>query len=191
MRRYSRLASLTGLAVAAALFTAACTSAAATPLTTVQGATSTPTDVAAAVATPTAVPAAASLTIGSTASATMGDYLTGQNGMTLYILKTDKPDSSTCSGSCATNWPPLTVPSATTAITGPASADKGFATISRADGTIQVTYNHMPLYYFAGDSSAGNTNGQGKNNVWFVAPVSGTVGAGATPAPTSNGGTQY
>jgi predicted lipoprotein with Yx(FWY)xxD motif len=51
-----------------------------------------------------------------------------------------------------------------------------FATITRADGTVQVTFNHMPLYYFSGDSVAGDTNGQGTNN-WFVAPLSGTVPA--------------
>jgi hypothetical protein len=57
-----------------------------------------------------------------------------------------------------------------------------FATITRADGTVQVTYNHMPLYYFAGDSAAGDTKGQGTLGVWFVAPVSGTVTASTAPA---------
>jgi predicted lipoprotein with Yx(FWY)xxD motif len=51
-----------------------------------------------------------------------------------------------------------------------------FATITRADGTVQVTFNHMPLYYFSGDSVAGDTNGQG-TNTRFVAPLSGTVPA--------------
>jgi predicted lipoprotein with Yx(FWY)xxD motif len=114
-----------------------------------------------------------SLTLGSTASTTMGAYLTAQNGMTLYVLTTDTPDTSSCSGSCATNWPPLTV-AGNTAVTGPTGATGTFGTINRSDGTIQVTYNHMPLYYYAGDSAAGDTNGQGKLGVWFVAPVSGT-----------------
>jgi len=62
---------------------------------------------------------------------------------------------------------------------------------------MQVTYNHWPLYYFAGDSAAGDTKGQGKNGTWFVAPLSGSlasmapsVAPAATPAasaPASSG----
>jgi predicted lipoprotein with Yx(FWY)xxD motif len=192
MRPSSRLVSLTGLAVAAALLAAACTSAASTPGAAVLGATNTPTT-APAVATPVVTPSAAgaTLTIGSAASPVTGAFLTGKDGMTLYILKSDTADKSTCSGSCATNWPPLVVASGTMTIAGPADATMAFATITRADGTLQVTYNHMPLYYFAGDSAAGDTKGEGKNNVWFVAPVSGTVLVPATPGPTSNGGSTY
>jgi len=92
---------------------------------------------------------------------------------------------STCTGSCATNWPPLTV-SVGAAIAGPNGASGAFATFTRSDGTIQVTYNHMPLYYFAGDSKAGDTTGQGKNNTWFVAPLSGSLApAAASPAATA------
>jgi hypothetical protein len=70
-------------------------------------------------------------------------------------------------------------------ITGPTGATGTFATITRSDGIVQVTYNHMPLYYFSGDSAAGDTTGQGKNGVWFVAPASGTVPSGAAGAATS------
>jgi hypothetical protein len=66
-------------------------------------------------------------------------------------------------------------------ITGPSDATGAFATITRSDGTIQVTYNHMPLYYNSGDSAAGNTTGQGLSGTWFVAPVSGSVGS-ASPS---------
>jgi predicted lipoprotein with Yx(FWY)xxD motif len=120
------------------------------------------------------------MTLGSATSSTLGAYLTGQNGMTLYVLTNDTPDNSTCSGSCATTWPPLTVAAGAT-LTGPSSAMSAFGQAARSDGTVQVTYNHMPLYYYAGDSAAGDTNGQGKNNTWFVAPVSGSL----TTAPTA------
>jgi predicted lipoprotein with Yx(FWY)xxD motif len=140
----------------------------------------TPPATPAAVATSAAPAAPASLTIASTPDSTLGEYLTGLNGMTLYVLTLDKADSSSCSGSCATNWPPLTVAGGTT-IAGPSSATGAFATITRADGTMQVTYNHMPLYYFAGDSAAGDTKGQGKNGTWYVAPVSGSVANAPTP----------
>jgi predicted lipoprotein with Yx(FWY)xxD motif len=77
-------------------------------------------------------------------------------------------NSSSCTGSCAANWPPLTVKSGTKVVGG--TGVKGtFATITRADGTHQVTYRGKPLYYFSGDGSAGDTNGQGIGGVWYVA----------------------
>lgn len=175
MRPNPRLFSLAGLAVGAALIAAACSSAAATsapvitPAAAVAGATSTP------------APQSAAFTIGMTNDPALGSYLTGKNGMTLYVLLKDSPDTSTCSGSCATTWPPLTVP-AGAMVEVPAGGTSPVATTNRADGTVQVTYNHMPLYYFSGDSAAGDHNGQGKLNVWFVAPLSGTV---TTPAPSA------
>jgi predicted lipoprotein with Yx(FWY)xxD motif len=173
MRPRSRWTSLAGLAVGVAIIATACSAAASTPAAGVQGATSAPT-----LAYPVG---AAGITIGSTASSTLGAYLTGQNGMTLYILTKDTPDTSTCSGSCSTNWPPLTV-AAGAAITGPSDAMDQFGMAARPDGTVQVTYNHWPLYYFAGDSAAGDTNGQGKLGTWFVAPVSGSH---STPVPAA------
>jgi predicted lipoprotein with Yx(FWY)xxD motif len=180
-----------------ALIAAAC-SAAATPAVNVYGATATPTTAAmsattapAAMATPSATPAVvAGLNIGSTDDPTLGPYLTGQNGMTLYVLTKDTPNTTTCTGSCATNWPPLTVAGGAK-ISGPGSAKSAFATINRPDGTVQVTYNHMPLYYFAGDSASGDTNGEGKLGTWFVAPLSGVLSAnapGATATSNSNSG---
>jgi predicted lipoprotein with Yx(FWY)xxD motif len=166
MRPSSRLALLAGLAAGAALIAGACTSAAATPTVP---------------AAPAAPAAATSITIGTANSPTLGAYLTGQNGMTLYVLTKDAPDTSTCSGACATNWPPLVVAGGAT-ITGPSGAMSTFATITRSDGTVQVTYNHMPLYYYAGDSAAGDTTGQGINGVWFVAPLSGSLASAAPSA---------
>ena len=67
-----------------------------------------------------------------------------------------------------------------------------FASFVRADGTTQVTHNGMPLYYFAGDTKAGDTNGQGVNGVWFVATPAGGGPAGSpSAAPTKNGGYNY
>jgi hypothetical protein len=104
--------------------------------------------------------------------------------MTLYVLTTDSADTSSCSGTCATNWPPLAAAIGAT-ITGPSGATGAFATITRSDGIVQVTYNHMPLYYYAGDSAAGDTKGQGKNGVWFVAPLSGSVPSAGASAGAS------
>lgn len=175
MRPSSRWTPLAGLAVGVALIAGACSAAAATPGATVLGAT----------ATPAAPAGAMTLTLGSTSDQVMGAYLTGQNGMTLYILTKDTPDTSTCTASCATAWPPLTVASGA-AITGPTGAMSPFATTTRSDGTVQVTYNHWPLYYFSGDSVAGDTLGQGKNGVWWVAPLSGVVSSQAPAAPAAS-----
>jgi predicted lipoprotein with Yx(FWY)xxD motif len=183
MRLAPRLASLTGLAVGVALFAAACSSAATpTPAATVAAATATPTAAVAAASPSVADTSSATvnLTLGATTDPTLGDYLTGPTGMTLYVLTKDTPDTSTCTGSCATTWPALTAVSGAMITCHGASGT--FATITRADGTVQVTYNHMPLYYFSGDSAAGDTTGQGTNNVWFVAPLSGSLPSPAAAA---------
>jgi predicted lipoprotein with Yx(FWY)xxD motif len=179
MRPNSRWTSLAGFAVGVAIVATACSAAAATPTAAVQGATTAPTSAGPA--------GAATITLGSTNDPALGAYLTGQNGMTLYVLNKDTPDASTCSGACATNWPPLAAAAGAT-ITGPSGAMNPFATITRSDGIVQVTYNHMPLYYYSGDSTAGDTKGQGKNGTWFVAPVSGSLGpaAPASMAPAAS-----
>lgn len=104
----------------------------------------------------------------STGTGADGAYLTGRNGMTLYIFKNDSANTSVCEGDCATNWPPLVVaadrtPSAEDGVTGK------LTTFARADGSMQVAYDGKPLYYFAGDQAAGDTNGQGVKDVWFIA----------------------
>jgi predicted lipoprotein with Yx(FWY)xxD motif len=169
MRPTPRWTLAAGLVAGAALLVSACASAGSTPGSSVEGAMATMTP-----------GEAASLTLGSRTSPDLGTYLTGQSGMTLYIFTVDAPDVSNCSGGCATNWPPLTVAPGTT-ISGPSGATGTFGTITRADGSIQVTYDHMPLYYFAGDSVAGDTNGQGVGGNWFVALVG---GPGASPSAT-------
>jgi predicted lipoprotein with Yx(FWY)xxD motif len=190
MRPSSRWTYLAGIGVGIALVATACSSAA-TATTSVLGATSAPPAV-------TTAAGATSLMVGTNTSPSLGAYLTGQNGMTLYVLTKDSPNMSTCTGSCSSNWPPLTVASSVT-VSGPAAATDTFGTMTRSDGTTQVTYNHMPLYYFSGDSAAGDANGEGKLGVWFVAPVSGTVmspagsaapasPASASPASSSNYG---
>ncbi len=183
MRPSPRWTSLAGLAVGAALIVSACSSAAATSAPTVATAAS-----VAPAASTASVAGAASLTIATTNSSTLGQYLTGLNGMTLYVLTKDTPGVSTCTGTCATSWPPLVL-AAGTNVAPPAGATGTFATFARADGTMQVTYNGMPLYYFAGDSAAGDTNGQGKSGVWFVAPLSGSLPA-ASAAATPPAATQ-
>jgi predicted lipoprotein with Yx(FWY)xxD motif len=97
-------------------------------------------------------------------------FLTGEDGKTLYIFKKDTANSgkSACgAGACSDNWPAFTVEDASQL-----KADSGVSgkldVITRDDGTKQVTYNGLPLYYFAGDSAAGSANGASIAN-WAVA----------------------
>ncbi len=85
-------------------------------------------------------------------------------GFTLYVFDDDlaAPGSSTCGGSCAATWPPLRVDD------GVATGVTNLGTIVRGDGTLQATYDGRPLYFFSGDTVAGDTNGDGLGGVWHV-----------------------
>jgi predicted lipoprotein with Yx(FWY)xxD motif len=89
----------------------------------------------------------------------LGPILVGPNGMTLYMFLSDTTTMSTCSGSCAQNWPPLTTTGSPRAMGGVSQSLLG--TIRRQDGTMQVTYHGHPLYSFIADSHPGMANGEG------------------------------
>jgi|SRR5579859_2760853 len=110
--------------------------------------------------------APALLAVGS--SATIPTFLTAQNGMTLYTFANDKAGVSNCTGQCASLWPPYSVPDGAT-LSGVAGITGTFGTMTRADGSIQATYNGSPLYFYSKDTKAGDTNGQGIGGVWYVA----------------------
>ncbi|SFU52795.1 COG4315 family predicted lipoprotein [Halomonas korlensis] len=89
-----------------------------------------------------------------------GRYLTDRDGMSLYLFEKDEPgaDYSTCYQSCAIAWPPYVTeqpPDAGEHVEG----DK-LGTFEREDGSLQVTYDGWPLYYFSGDKAAGDALGQ-------------------------------
>lgn len=99
-------------------------------------------------------------------NAQLGDFFTATNGMTLYTYSPDKPDVSNCSGQCAVNWPPYVIPDGGLVVNLTPTGTLG--TITRADGSTQVTYNHMPLYFYIKDKNPGDTVGQGVGGVWYV-----------------------
>jgi predicted lipoprotein with Yx(FWY)xxD motif len=117
--------------------------------------------------------------------------LTGPNGHTLYELSTEHNGTIDCTGSCVSTWPPLTVTAGQSAkITGSLSGTLG--TVHRPEGTTQVTYNGHPVYYYSGDSAAGQANGQGVGGVWFALTPSGTAAAsGGGATTTTSGGYSY
>ena len=115
--------------------------------------------------------------------------LTNSAGFTLYWFVPDTSTTSKCTGSCATYWPP---------VKGPATAGSGvtgtLATITRADGTTQATYDGHPLYTYAGDSAPGQAKGNGKNlsgGVWHEVTVSGAAAPAASTSPSAAGGYGY
>lgn len=105
------------------------------------------------------------------AATSLGDVLADAEGLTLYMFDPDAQGASTCYDQCEQAWPPLTVDGEPVAGEGVDESLLGVA--AREDGSQQVTYDGWPLYYFAQDSAAGDTNGQGVNDVWWVVDAAG------------------
>jgi predicted lipoprotein with Yx(FWY)xxD motif len=135
---------------------------------------------------------ASSVATVSASSTMLGTILVDGSGRTLYLFEKDQPNQSACAGACVAAWP--VDQSSGTPKAGSGVKASLLGTIKRSDNTTQVTYNKHPLYYYQGDSGAGQQNGQGLNAfgaAWFaVAPAGGAVSGGAT-ATTNGGGYGY
>ncbi len=120
--------------------------------------------------TSTAAPSAnATVKVGTT---TLGKVLTDSSGLTLYRFDNDTTaGTSTCTGQCASAWPAATATGTPTA--GPGVTASALSTFKRPDGTTQLQIAGHPLYRFAGDSKAGDTNGQGILGKWHAAAPNG------------------
>jgi predicted lipoprotein with Yx(FWY)xxD motif len=102
-------------------------------------------------------------------NATLGKtILVNSTGFTLYTFANDTAGTSACTGTCATVWPPL--PPGNGTPTGGTGVTGTLATITRSDGTKQVTYNGKPLYTFQSDGSAGKATGDGVNSFSAATP---------------------
>jgi len=110
--------------------------------------------------TPTATPApSAPPVVLAQVVGSMGTILVAaSNGHTVYTLKSDTPGVTNCKGGCISAWPPLSVPSGSTPMGGTGVTGQ-LGTITRDDGSLQVTYKGLPLYFFHSDSKPGDTNG--------------------------------
>jgi predicted lipoprotein with Yx(FWY)xxD motif len=104
-----------------------------------------------------------------TAQNSLGTILTDMRGRAVYLFEADKGPTSSCTGGCAQEWPPLTTSGTPLAGAGVNSAL--LATSPRPDGTMQLTYNGHPLYYYDDDHGPGTTAGQGENKFgahWYL-----------------------
>jgi predicted lipoprotein with Yx(FWY)xxD motif len=126
------------------------------------------------------------------ANSSLGPILIDSQGRTLYLWQADTGAKSTCTGACASAWPPLVT-------TGQPSAGSGvttslLGTTKRANGTEQVTYNGHPLYRFEGDTASRQTNGQGSTGfgaLWYVLSPRGNPLTGATASTGGSSPTGY
>ena len=163
---------LLALLFAVALLASACApqaAATAVPPTSAPASANTPVPVTGATSAAAAPTGPAHVALGSNAQ--LGSFLVDDKGMSLYLFTTDKPNTSNCYGKCASFWPPLLTSGAPVAASGLDASKLG--TTTRADGTVQVTYNGWPLYYFAKDKQPGDVKGQKVQGTWFVISTSG------------------
>lgn len=174
---------LLGMLVLLALTLAACA-----PVATEATATGLPLTESPLAETPTTNGAAETATVGVpvtgeadvqvSETTDFGQILVDSEDMSLYIFMNDTKDSgmSTCIDTCAGVWPPLTVDG--DPVAGEGLDGTMLGTITREDGSLQVTYNGWPLYLYTGDTAAGDTNGQGVTDefgLWYLMGADGEV----------------
>ena len=120
------------------------------------------------------------------ASKDFGNILTDASGRTLYMFTRDEPNKTNCAGGCAQTWPPVLTIGAPSAGSGATASLLSF--ITREEGSTQVTYNGMPLYYYAPDEKPGDTKGQNVGGVWYVLSAAGEIIRAALPVALPNTG---
>jgi predicted lipoprotein with Yx(FWY)xxD motif len=123
----------------------------------------------------------------SATKSSLGMIVVDGQGRTLYLFAKDTGKKSNCSGACATYWPPFTA-SSKPAIGGGVSSG-ALTLIKRSDGTKQVAFDGHPLYYYKGDQSAGQVNGQGLSNFgakWYAVTPAGSQASGSATSGGSS-----
>lgn len=146
--------------------------------------------VAAITVAATALAADSSLTLSSNANSMLGKpVVVNSQGRTLYKLSPETSKHLLCkSKECLTNWPPLTVKSAKTALKAGSGVKGKLGLLHRSNGTLQVTLNGLPMYRYSGDSAKGDVNGEGIESfggTWHAVKAS----SSSSPTPTTTGTT--
>jgi predicted lipoprotein with Yx(FWY)xxD motif len=99
----------------------------------------------------------------------------GPKKLTVYAFTADHGSKSSCSGACATAWPPVMTSAKPQAQSGASASDLG--TTKRGGGVEQVTYKGHPLYFYGDDKTAATAKGQRSEafgGSWYVLGASGS-----------------
>ncbi|MFC5646210.1 hypothetical protein [Kitasatospora cinereorecta] len=194
MPRNSRLALAVASGLAATALVAACGSSGSSP--TGQPSNPPASSAPAAPSSPStgtpSTPNSGKPALMTTTTTSLGTVVTDGNGFTLYRFDKDtaSPSMSNCTGTCASTWPPALAGGDTSQLKGIDS--KLVSTVTRSDGSKQLTLNGWPLYRYGADSKPGDTKGQGVMGIWFAAtPTGGKATAASQPASPSTGGGGY
>jgi predicted lipoprotein with Yx(FWY)xxD motif len=119
-------------------------------------------------------------TVASARNGVLGPILVNAAGRTLYHA------SAGCTGSCASRFTPLVVAGSARPVAGAGVRAAWLATVKRRDGRLQVAYHGLSLSLFAGDTRAGQVNGQGLGGAWHAVAPSGAVVTKAVTTPSSS-----
>src|SRR5579859_1055172 len=123
----------------------------------------------------------------STTNSRLGAIVVDGSGRTLYRFDKDSasPPASNCTGACAQLWPPVLV-GTQISLTG---VDRSLlGTIKRSDGSVQLTLHGWPLYRYAGDTAAGQVNGEGLDGTWFAVHPTGAKALTSSAASNTSTG---
>ena len=128
--------------------------------------TSTPATAAPAATTPTTV---APKPVVATANSSLGTIFVDASGKTLYTWDKDTTTTSSCTGGCATTWPPLLATGTAAPVGGPGVGT--LTAVPRPDDAskMQVVLNGKPLYNYSADTAPGDVKGDGVGGTWHVA----------------------
>jgi predicted lipoprotein with Yx(FWY)xxD motif len=170
---------------AIAFLIAACGGAGATTAPTTAAATQVPPTTTPASEAPGASEAAEAYEVELADSDKYGKFLTGEDGKTLYQFTPDTATTSACNTGCVDSWPPFVLEDGET-VKGGDGVTGTFTSLTRQDGGMQVVYAGHPLYYFSGDSAAGDTNGEGLNSKWYLVGADGSAIMGAQTGSKGN-----
>jgi predicted lipoprotein with Yx(FWY)xxD motif len=113
----------------------------------------------------------------------MGEVVENGAGFVFYRFDRDtaKPKpKATCNGDCAKVWHPALTNDGKPQLKG-IDADL-VGTVTRDDGTKQLTVNGWPIYTYIGDKKPGTWRGQNVGGTWFVIKPDGTKNLTCLPA---------
>jgi len=115
-------------------------------------------------------------------STTLGSVLVDSRGHTLYVFDLDRGTKSSCTGACTASWHAFLTSSKPAALHGVPAAKLGMA--KRANGKFQVTFMGHPLYFFVGDTKAGDVHGASIAHWAALSPTGAKLRAAAPKTPT-------